>query len=128
MGANERFIQRANRIGRKALERVGEEIRLARVARGLSQAAVAAQAGMSRSKVGRIERVDYQSAPFRDLIVVAAVVDSRYRSAPTQSAPRIATERKRLSSSACTCVFIRPCAGGPKCRCLTRATCEPGMR
>lgn len=74
MGANERFIQQATRIGRKALERVGEEIRLARLARGLSQAHVAARAGTSRSKIGRIERGDYQSAPFRDLIVAAAVV------------------------------------------------------
>ena len=74
MGANERFIQRAKRIGTKALERVGEEIRLARLARGLSQAEVARQAGTSRSKVGRIERGENQSAPFRDLVIVAAVV------------------------------------------------------
>jgi len=72
--ANERFVQRARRMAHETVGRIGTEIHDARVARGLSQAAVAAQARTSRSKVGRIERGEFSSVPLPDLISLAAVV------------------------------------------------------
>src|SRR4051812_7110582 len=54
--------------------RMGREIHDARVALGLSQAAIARQAGMSRSKAGRIERGEYARVPLLELVVLAAVV------------------------------------------------------
>jgi transcriptional regulator with XRE-family HTH domain len=61
-------------MGREAVMRIGREIHDARVALGLSQAAVARQAGLSRSKAGRIERGEYVNVPLIELIVLAAVV------------------------------------------------------
>ena len=74
MAANERFVGRARRLGREAVEKVGREIHDARVALGLSQAEVARKAGLSRPKVGRIERGDHAKASLTELVPVAAVV------------------------------------------------------
>jgi len=74
MTANERFVQRARRLANETVRRIGTEIHDARLARGLSQAAVATQARTSRSKVGRIERGELSSVPVSDLISLAAVV------------------------------------------------------
>ena len=55
-------------------KRIGDEIHVARVAVGISQAAMAKQAGISRSKAGRIERGEYQQVPLVELTMLAAVV------------------------------------------------------
>jgi len=56
MGTRERAIDRADRLGVAALRRVGEEIRLARVGRGLSLAFVGAAVGISEAQASRIDR------------------------------------------------------------------------
>jgi transcriptional regulator with XRE-family HTH domain len=71
MGANQRFIGRAGVLARRMRAEVGEEIRRARVAAGLSQTAAGAAVGMSRSKVGRIERGVQDSVALEDLIRLA---------------------------------------------------------
>jgi len=74
VSANERFVRRARRLAREAVTRIGDEVHQARLALGLSQEEVGRIVGMSRSKVGRIERAEYGSAPLADLVRVAAVV------------------------------------------------------
>jgi transcriptional regulator with XRE-family HTH domain len=56
MGSLERPVDRGTRLARSSLARIGEEIRLARHDRGLSQAIVARACGISHSEVSRIER------------------------------------------------------------------------
>lgn len=53
---------------------MGEEIRLARVARGLSQEEAGRPVGMSRSKVGRIERNEPPAASLIEIVMLAVVV------------------------------------------------------
>jgi len=52
----ERHHDRGNRIARRALVAIGEDVREARLGAGLSQAAVGATARTSHTTVGRIER------------------------------------------------------------------------
>lgn len=73
MSANERFIRRSLRDGQRSLDRLGDEIRLARIARGLSQGAVAAGSRLSRIKVGRLE-AGSPSVPILDYVAAAAAV------------------------------------------------------
>jgi hypothetical protein len=49
-------------------------------------AAVAAQARMSRSKVGRIERGEYRAVPLVELVILAAVVGPRAGECPSNNA------------------------------------------
>ena len=56
MATRERRLDRAARLTEHALRTAGSEIREARLGAGVSQAAVAKAAGMSRSELGRIER------------------------------------------------------------------------
>jgi transcriptional regulator with XRE-family HTH domain len=72
--ANERFVARAGRLADEAVRRMGEEIRLARVARGLSQEDAGRPVGMSRSKVGRIERREPPPASVRDVVMLSAAL------------------------------------------------------
>ena len=74
VGANERFVGRARRVGRELVKTMGKEIHDARVNLGLSQQAVAGRAGLSRAKVGRIERGECVRVPMVELVLVAAVV------------------------------------------------------
>jgi transcriptional regulator with XRE-family HTH domain len=73
MTANDRFVVRSRREGRKSLARIGDEVRLARTARGLSQAAVGGAAGVSRVKVARAE-AGGPSVPILDYGAVCAAV------------------------------------------------------
>jgi transcriptional regulator with XRE-family HTH domain len=66
----ESHASRGTRRGRRMTAELGEEIRAARLAAGLSQAAVAAAAGMSSSEVNRIEQGD---APWLDIIAAARI-------------------------------------------------------
>lgn len=56
MTTRERLHDRGNRLARRALVALGEELREARLAAGLSQAGVGAAARTSHATVGRIER------------------------------------------------------------------------
>ncbi len=71
-------------MARADLNRVGTEIRDARVAAGLSQVAVGRAAGLSGSEVGRIERANLRHASVDELARVGAVVglDIRLRTYP----------------------------------------------
>ena len=56
MTTRERHYDRGSRLARRALVAIGEEVREARLAAGLSQAGVGAAARTSHVTVGRIER------------------------------------------------------------------------
>jgi transcriptional regulator with XRE-family HTH domain len=74
MPANDRFVARSRRLGHEIVRRMCRELRDGRIALGLSQASVARQAGLSRSKVGRIERGEYMGVPLIEIAILAAVV------------------------------------------------------
>ncbi len=74
MGTLERPVDRGTRLGRASLARVGQEIRDARLGRGLSLAAAARAAGVSRSALGRIELGQAPMVPLLTLSRCAAVV------------------------------------------------------
>ncbi len=74
MATTERRSAVANRATRRTLATIGEELLQARLGAGLSQAAVGAGCGMSRSKVGRIERGQAPSASVADLNRALAIV------------------------------------------------------
>src|SRR3954454_2591761 len=74
MPANDRFVARSRRLAQDIVRRMCREIRDGRLALGLSQASVAKQAGLSRSKVGRIERGEYLGVPLMEIATLAAVV------------------------------------------------------
>ena len=57
-------MDRAARLGHTSLRRLGEELRLARVSRGLSLAQVAAATGISAAEVSRIERAGSPKVPY----------------------------------------------------------------
>lgn len=56
VSTKERPVDRGRRRGRRAIERLGDEVRSARVDRGLSLESVATALGLSPSAVSRIER------------------------------------------------------------------------
>jgi transcriptional regulator with XRE-family HTH domain len=72
-----RRVDRGRRQGALLLRRIGEEIRDARRAAGLSQREVAAAAGLSQSFLSRVERTAGSAATFEQLAVVCAVVGLR---------------------------------------------------
>jgi transcriptional regulator with XRE-family HTH domain len=74
VATRERPADRGARLGRVALERIGRELRIARVDRGLSCAAVGAAIGISAAEVSRIERALSPRVPATTLARVAAVV------------------------------------------------------
>lgn len=74
MATRERPVDRAVRLGTTALLRMGDELRIARAARGLSLAHVAAAADVSRAEVSRIERGVSPRVPYIVLAKLAGVV------------------------------------------------------
>jgi transcriptional regulator with XRE-family HTH domain len=68
VGARERPVDRAVRLANLSLRRIGEDIRLARVAHGLSLAKLAAASQVSDSEISRVERGVAQRVPY---IVIA---------------------------------------------------------
>jgi transcriptional regulator with XRE-family HTH domain len=74
VAARERPIDRGTALGRRAVERTGAEIRLARVGAGLSIDTVAAAAGISNAEVSRLERALSPRVAVVSLAKVAAVV------------------------------------------------------
>ena len=107
------------------LQRLGRELRLARIAAGSSQAEVARRLGISNSEVSRIERSEVRGLSVLLLQRHAAILGLRLsvRLYPggrrVLDAPQLALLgrlRERLS---------RPGDGSSKCRCHSSATCEP---
>lgn len=74
MAGRERAIDRGTRLGRAALIRLEQELRDARMDRGLSIDAVAAAMGISNAEVSRIERALSPRVPAITLFRFAAVV------------------------------------------------------
>jgi transcriptional regulator with XRE-family HTH domain len=74
MVTRERRIDLGRRRARSALARIGEELREARLAAGLTQRQVGAAAGISHAQVSRIELCRAPHVPFATLAVIAAVL------------------------------------------------------
>jgi transcriptional regulator with XRE-family HTH domain len=74
MATRERAADFGARSVRKTLRTIGEELRARRVQLGLSQRTVAEATGCSHTQIWRIEKGDYLSVAFRDLVVLAAVL------------------------------------------------------
>lgn len=73
MSTRERPADRGLRLGRSALERIGRELRDARIDRGLSLDVAAAAIGISNAELSRIERSLSPRVPFVTLARCAAV-------------------------------------------------------
>jgi transcriptional regulator with XRE-family HTH domain len=74
MVTRERRIDLGRRLARRALAKVGEEFREARLAAGLTQRRVGAAAGISHAQISRIELGRAPSVPFVTLAIIAAVL------------------------------------------------------
>ncbi len=74
MATRERSVDRGNRLARRALLTLGEEVREARFAAGLSQARVASASATSHATIGRIERGEQSGASLALLSRVCAAV------------------------------------------------------
>src|SRR3954447_577810 len=71
--ATERSSQRGHRRANRLRAELGEELRLARTAAGLTQAEVARRSGLSAAAVGRLERGELESPGVTELCVALAV-------------------------------------------------------
>ena len=69
MPAATRSVDAANQRAKRVLQQIGDELRAARVTRGLSQATVARAIGVSQAQVSLIERRAYPSAVGLELAV-----------------------------------------------------------
>jgi transcriptional regulator with XRE-family HTH domain len=98
MGTRERPAHAAGRAARLAVGRLCDEIRRARRNAGLSQATVARAAGLSRSRLARLEAGQLTSPPIPILFGVAAVVglDVSLRAYPGGDAIRDAAHARLL--------------------------------
>lgn len=74
MASKERGADRGTRLGRRRLATVGEEIRVARIALGLSQGKVGEAVGLSHTLVGRIERGQHPAVSLMNLFRISSVV------------------------------------------------------
>lgn len=74
MPTRDRPVDRGERVARSSIARLCEELRRSRRASGLSQAAVASAAGVSRSWLSRIERGQRPDIPLVVFARVAAAV------------------------------------------------------
>lgn len=73
MASRERAVDRAARLAAASLQRLGAELRAARVDRSLSIDAVAKTVGVSNAHVSRIERARAPNVPFATLARLAGV-------------------------------------------------------
>jgi transcriptional regulator with XRE-family HTH domain len=74
MPSAERSLDRGTRRADRILRLLGDEVRDARIAAGLSQRSVAVAARISIAQVSRIERAGLPNLSIRDAAVVASVV------------------------------------------------------
>jgi transcriptional regulator with XRE-family HTH domain len=70
----ERTVDRGTRVGLSALRTIGQEVRDARLARGLSQRAVASAAAVQQARLSRIERGLVDGARVVELSRILATV------------------------------------------------------
>lgn len=73
----ERRRDRGNRIADELLVRLGRELRIARVAAGVSQRALAGAASQSQARISRLERARISTASVRTYAVLFAVLGHR---------------------------------------------------
>ena len=108
MATYDSAVARGRRMGRAERRRAGDQLRIGRVAAGLSQRGLAVMVGLSHSTVGRMERGEVQRITIDRLAVVAAVLgfDLRIGFYPTGTPVRDAAHlaligrlRKRVSKS-----------------------------
>ena len=74
MPSRERHIDRGTRLALRQRQRVGDELREARIGLGLSQEAVSAASGVSQSQISRIERGTLSSVTVEHLCRIGAVL------------------------------------------------------
>ena len=74
MATYESAVSRGRRMGRAERRRAGDQLRIARVAAGLSQRKLGAMVGLSHSAIGRMERGVVQRITVDRLALVAAVL------------------------------------------------------
>lgn len=94
MVIRERRLERARRWAARALAAIGEEIREARIAAGLTQRFVAEAAGISASELSRIERGLSPHVAYETLVSIGAVLglDIPLRAYPNDDAVRDAAQ------------------------------------
>ena len=99
MAAYESAIARGRRMGRTERRRVGDQLRIARAAAGLSQRKLGAKVGLSHSAIGRMERGLVQRITIDRLALVAAVlgIDLRIGLFPTGTPVRDAAHLVLIS-------------------------------
>jgi len=102
MSNRERRNERASWLIRKDLVELGNDLRTARLANGLTMRAIANRIGVSPTTILRIERANFEGASPDVLARQAAAVGLRVRiraypeGPPLRDAPQIALERKFL--------------------------------
>ena len=100
MGASDKAASRGKRQGRHLRTTLGDEVRIARVAAGLSQSAAATAAGISRSVLGRIERGEDATVSVMELATALAVLGRKLLAStvPEGTAVRDAAHHRLLSA------------------------------
>ncbi len=116
-----------HRRGTEALALVRREVRLARLERGLSQAAVGTALGVDGSWISRIERGELEDLGLvaASELLAAVGLDLSIRAYPGGRALRDAAHAallERLHAAAAS----RASAGRPRCRCRSPATSGRG--
>lgn len=74
MSTHEAAVQRGRRTSRARRRRIGDELRQARVAAGLSQRTLGRHLHVSHSAIGRMERAEVRTISIDRVAVVAAVL------------------------------------------------------
>lgn len=100
MGASDKAASRGKRQGRQLRATLGDEVRVARVAAGLSQSDAATAAGISRSVLGRIERGEDVTASVMELATVLSVLGRKLLAStvPEGTAVRDAAHHRLLNA------------------------------
>jgi transcriptional regulator with XRE-family HTH domain len=103
MSNRERRNERASWLMRRDLVELGNDLRSARLANGLTMRAIAGRIGVSPATILRVERANFSSGPSPEVLArQAAAVGLRVRiraypeGPPLRDAPQIALERKFL--------------------------------
>ncbi|MEP6893655.1 MAG: helix-turn-helix transcriptional regulator [Gaiellaceae bacterium] len=124
-------IERAVARGRLRAQRLridsGREIHVARATRGLSQAAVAAAAGISQAQLSLIERGLYPGVQIETLACLCAVVGLELSIKTYPGGHRCATARTWSSSSASVGRWERRGRGRQRFPYPSPETNEPGI-
>jgi transcriptional regulator with XRE-family HTH domain len=74
MGTSERAVHRGLRIGREAARSIGIQVRVARIAAGLSQRELGRMVRRSHTAIGRIERGTTPTIDLRLIAIIGAVL------------------------------------------------------